>query len=120
MSDRYYIQKNRLIIGDVSEIVFDYPIRESIEIDDMLIAYLSLYEKVIPLEENVFGVSLIERKVKWQIEKRKYPSGGYSKMRCPFVGIKLIDNELWLYNWCDARLKVDPPTGKVLEEQQTR
>ena len=120
MSHRYYIQKNRLIIDDVNEIIFDYPIRESIEIGDMLIVYISFYDKVTPLEENVFGVSLKERKVKWQIEKRKYPTGGYSKMRCPFVGIKLIDNELWLYNWCSTRLKVNPLTGEVSEEQQTR
>ena len=120
MSDRYYIQKTRLIIDDVNEIIFDYPIQESIEIGDMLIVYISFYDKVTPLEENVFGVSLNERKVKWQIEKRKYPTGGYSKMKCPFVGIKLIDNELWLFNWCDTRLKVDPLSGKVLEEQETR
>ena len=120
MSDRFYIQKNRLIIDDISEIIFDFPIRESIEIGDMLIVYISFYDKITPPEENVFGVNLSERKIKWQIEKRKYPTGGYSKMRCPFVGIKLIDKELWLYNWCDTRLKVDPLTGKVLEQQETR
>ena len=120
MSNNYYILKNRLIIDDEYEIPFEYPIQESIEIDNMLILYISYYNKVTPLEENVFGVNLKERKLKWQIEKRKYPSRGYSKMRCPFVGIKLIDNELWLYNWCDTRLKINPLTGEVLEEQQTR
>ena len=120
MSDRYYIQKNKLIIDDFIEIKFDFPIQESIEIGDMLIVYISFYDKVTPLEENVFGVNLKERKIKWQIEKRKYPTGGYSKMRCPFIGIKLIGNELWLYNWCSARLRVDPLTGKVFEQQQTR
>ncbi len=119
MSDRYYIQKNRLIIDD-NEIVFDFPIRESVEIGDMLIVYISLYTKITSLVENVFGVHLIEQKIKWQIEKRQYPKGGYAEMRCPFVGIRFIDNELWLYNWCSTRLKVDPATGKVLEQQQTR
>jgi len=41
MSDRFYIQKNRLIIDDITEIIFDFPIRESIEIGDMLIVYIS-------------------------------------------------------------------------------
>ena len=69
-NSKYHIQENKLIIGD-SEIIFDFPIKDSIEIGDMLIVYLDLYDKVIPLDENVFGVSLAERKIKWQIEKRK-------------------------------------------------
>ncbi len=120
MTSNYYIQKNKLIIDDNNEVAFDFPIQESIEIGDMLIVYISLYEKVMPLEENVFGVSLSEKKIKWQIEKRKYPTGGYSKMKCPFVGISFNENKLYLHNWCSTTLIVDPVTGKVLEEKETR
>ncbi len=120
MKGNYYIQKNKLIIDDNKEIVFDYPIQESVEIDDMLIVRIDLYDKVAPLEENIFGVSLAEKKIKWQIEKRKYPIGGYSKMKCPFVGISFYDNKLRLFNWCSTAFIVDPLTGKVLEEEQTR
>lgn len=118
-NNKYRIEKNKLIISN-SEILFDFPIQEFIEIEDMLIVYLDLYDKVIPLEENVFGVSLTERKIKWQIEKRKYPAGGYSKMRCPFVGISFHESKLRLHNWCSTNLIVDPLTGEVLEEEETR
>ena len=120
MKSNYYIKKNKLNIDNKDEIIFDFPIQESIEIGDMLIVYLSLYDEVMPLEENVFGVSLSEKKIKWQIEKRKYPTGGYSKMRCPFVGISFHENKLRLHNWCSTTLIVEPLTGKVLEEEETR
>lgn len=120
MKGNYYIQKNKLIIDDNNIISFDYPIQESIEIGDMLIVYISLYDKVTPLEENIFGVNLVEKKIKWQVEKREYPTRGNPNMRCPFVGIKFYNNKLRLFNWCDTALIVDPLTGKVLEEEQTR
>ncbi len=116
---KYKIQDNKLIFDD-SEIVFDFPIKESIQINEMLIVYLDLDDRIIPLEENVFGVSLSDSKIKWQIEKRIYPMGGYDKMRCPFVGISFHKNKLRLHNWCSRNLVVDPSTGKVLLEEETR
>jgi hypothetical protein len=118
-NNKYRIEQNKLII-DNSEIVFDFPIKDFIEIGDMLIVYLDLYDDVIPLEENVFGISLVERKIKWQIEKRKYPTGGYAQMRCPFVGISFHENKLRLHNWCSTNLIVDPVTGGILGEEETR
>ena len=102
-NNKYYIEQNELII-DNNRIIFDFPINEVIEIGDMLIVYLDLYNEVIPLEENVFGVSLLEKEIKWQIGKRKYPTGGRLKARCPFVGISFKDNKLRLYNWCSTIL----------------
>jgi hypothetical protein len=115
----YRVEENKLIIGD-SEITFDFPIQDFIEIGNMLIVYLDFYDKVIPLEENVFGVELSEKKIKWQIEKRKYPSRGYSQMKCPFTGISFRENVLRLHNWCSVNLIVDPLTGDVLAEEETR
>jgi len=118
-NSNYHIQENKLMIGD-NEIIFNFPIKDFIEIGDMLIVYLELYDKVIPLDENVFGVSLAERKIKWQVEKRQYPTGGYAQMRCPFVGISFNENKLRLHNWCSTNLIVDPVTGMVLEQEETR
>jgi hypothetical protein len=118
-NNKYSIENNKVLI-DGTEISFDFPIREFIEVGDMLIVYLSLYDKVIPLEQNVFGISLTNRKIKWQVEKRKYPNGGYSEIKCPFVGISFRENKLRLHNWCSTNLIVDPLTGKVLEEEETR
>lgn len=115
----YVIERNKIKIG-TREIIFDYPIKEYIEIGDMLIVYVDLFDKVIPLENNVYGVSLSSEKVIWQVEKRKYPTGGYSGIRCPFIGISFKENKLRLHNWCSTNLIVDPATGKFLEEEETR
>lgn len=116
---RFNIQENVLFIAN-DKIVFDFPIKAFIEIEDMLIVYLDLFDKVISLEENVFGISLSERKIKWQIEKRKYPSRGNGKMLCPFVGISYNEGKLRLHNWCSITLVVDSVTGKVLETEEAR
>jgi hypothetical protein len=119
-NSKYRIEGNKVLI-DSSEIIFDFTIKECIEIGDMLIVHLDLYDKVIPIDENVFGVTLIEKRIKWQIEKRKYPGGGgYPEMRCPFTGISFQENKLRLHNWCSTNLIVDPITGKVLGEEQTK
>ena len=115
----YKIELNILKIDD-KEIVFDYPIREHLEIGGMLIIHLDFFDKVIPIDNNIFGVSIVDKKIKWQIEKRKYPNGGYTKMRCPFIGISFRENELRLHNWCSTNLIVDPNTGKVLTQEETR
>lgn len=119
-NNKYRIEENKVLI-DSSEIIFDFAIKECIEIGDMLIVHLGLYDKVIPLDENVFGISLIEKTIKWQIEKRNYPGGGgYPEMRCPFTGISLQKGKLRLHNWCSINLIVNPLTGRVLEEEQTK
>jgi hypothetical protein len=108
-NSRYTIQGNQLTIGD-NLIKFDFPIKEFVEISDMLIMRLE-----IPLNkvsnENVFGVSLIEKKIKWRVAKLKYSTG----TDCPFVALKLHSHKLYLYNWCDIYLIVDPLTGEILE-----
>jgi hypothetical protein len=107
--DRYKVEENILTVGD-SEIKFDYPIQEVLEISNMLIVRIKKPIGII-FNENVFGVSLTERKVKWQIAKLKYGSEVY----CPFVGMKYYNNQLYLNNWCDIYLIVDPLTGEILE-----
>jgi hypothetical protein len=114
----YTIEINILRI-DEKEIVFDYPIKEHLEIGDILIIYVDLFDKVIPIENNIYGVSLSAGKIIWQIEKRKYPKGEHSGTRSPFIGISFNENKLRLHNWYSTNLIVEPTTGKVLEEEET-
>ncbi|MDO6433256.1 hypothetical protein Q4E93_21780 [Flavitalea sp. BT771] len=108
-NDKYNVQDNRLNIGD-REIVFDDVIKDVLEISDMLILLMLRPDGVFH-NENVFGISLTEKKIRWQIAKLKYGSEDY----CPFVGIKFYDNQLYLNNWCGIYLIVDPQTGQILE-----
>lgn len=114
---RYSVQGNKLIV-DNSELVFDFSIKDCIKLDDMLIIRLDVLGKA-KYNENVFGVSLLEQKIKWQIEKRRYSTGA-SNQRCPFVDVTIYDNKLRLNNWCDTYFIVDPLTGKILEEGEGR
>jgi hypothetical protein len=106
----YSTQGNKLIVSG-NEIEFDYQIKEVLEMSDMLII-LILKAKGITPNRNVFGVSISQKKIKWQIGKL---SPQNDDENCPFVGIKNYNNQLYLNNWCDVYLIVDPLTGKIIE-----
>jgi hypothetical protein len=106
----YNIQENKLIVWG-TEIVFDYQIKEVLEMSEMLIV-LILKTKGITPNRNVFGVSILQKKIKWQIEKIFSQE---NDINCPFVGIRNYNNLLYLNNWCDVYLIVDPLTGKINE-----
>jgi hypothetical protein len=114
--NKFSILKNRLIISE-NEIVFDFPIDYCTEIDSMLIVLLS-----IPIDkqynENVFGISLIEKKIKWRVDKLKY--NPVYKQQCPFVSVIVNNGKVRLNNWCGTYLIVNPLTGDILEKGETR
>jgi hypothetical protein len=109
-STKYTIQKNSLQIGE-TVINFEHIIKEVLKVGDMLILLLIKQDGYLPAE-NVFGVSLHEKKIKWQIAKLKYETGEI----CPFVGMKFANDQLYLNNWCDVYLIVNPFTGEILEK----
>jgi hypothetical protein len=107
-----------LILNDI-ELLFKFPIDDSIEIADMII--ILLYVPVNGnFNENVFGVSLSEKKIRWQIEKKVFPIQPFTGLECKYKGIGVVENKLILNNWCDMYLIVDPVTGNILEERETR
>jgi hypothetical protein len=105
----YKVNGNLLVIGD-QDINFKYKINNILEVSDMLIVFLESPRETV-FNENVFGVNLLEKKVKWQIAKLHYDTG----VDCPFVGGKLYNGQLYLHNWCDIYLIIDPSTGEILE-----
>lgn len=107
--NKYATRKNILKIGN-DEIIFKYNINDILEVNNMLIVRIESPRGVV-FNENVFGVSLAEKKIEWQIVKLQYGT----ESDCPFVGIKFYDGQLYLNNWCDIHLIVDPITGEVLE-----
>ena len=110
-TSRHIVEGNQLIIEDVA-MSFDFPIAKVIEMEGMLIVRLDKPINVV-YNENVFGVSIAEKKIKWQIEKRSYDPHMKS---CPFTEIRIFENQLVLYNWCDTYFVVEPQTGKILKE----
>jgi len=61
VSDRYSIRENILAVGD-TEIVFDFPIVQVVEMSGRLVVRLEKPFKTI-YNENIFGVSLAEKKI---------------------------------------------------------
>ena len=109
----YSIIDSQLIIGD-TEFSFKYAIKEVLEIFSMLIVRIES-PIGITYNENVFGISLLEKKIKWQIAKREY-----NLKDCPYTYIRLIENQLRLFNWCSFYLDVNPNTGEVIQQGDSR
>jgi hypothetical protein len=110
---KYTVKGNQLIIED-AVIPFDFPIAQVIEVEGILIVRLEPPVTVI-YNENVFGVSIAEKRVKWQIEKKKY-----SNEQCSFTYIQILENELQLINWCSVYFIVGPLTGEILRDGWTK
>jgi hypothetical protein len=106
----YTARGNQLLIEE-AVITFDFPIVQVVEVSGMLIVRIEKPFRTI-YNENVFGVSLAEKKVKWQIAKLKYSTG---EVDCPFIDILIFEGRLRLNNWCSIFLIVDPFTGEILE-----
>jgi len=112
---QYIIKKNTLIVGNVTH-SFQFPIDSYLEIEGMLIVLLDIPPQV-QYNENVFGVSLVDNHI-WQIAKTEHHP--VYKQMCPFVGIGLQEGNIRLNNWCNKYYIVDPWTGKILEEEESR
>src|SRR5438067_12901695 len=95
----YIVQGKELIIGE-SMLQFDFPIDCCVEIARMVIVLLQVPPKV-KYDENVFGVSLSEKQIKWQIEKRNYKLQPFTKIPCEYNGLSVYGGRLRLNNWCD-------------------
>jgi len=78
-----------------------------------MLIVLILKRSGITLNQNVFGVSISQKKIIWQIGKLFSENDDQS---CPFVGIRNYNNKLYLNNWCDVFLIVDSLTGQVIEK----
>ena|ERR1700742_1416990 len=112
---QYRIKDKELTVGDFKNI-FKYPIKEHLEFEGMIIVLLDVPINVV-YNENVFGVSLIDNHT-WQIEKRDYPTG--YKGQCPFTSLVIWNGNLRLNNWCSKYFIVNPWSGKIQEEGETR
>jgi hypothetical protein len=105
-----------LIIGDKT-FAFDYPIYKLLEVSQMAIVLLEIPPKT-KYNKNVFGISLIEKRIKWQININNLQTR--LNKSCPFTNILIYENQLLLNNWCSFNLIVHPVTGQILEELESR
>lgn len=114
---KYLIAKNSLIIEDKHTVEFEFPIKKTLEIEELLIVLIeSPMGKIY--NDNVFCVNS-QGKIIWQVPRiSSYP--GNTK-DCSFVGMTLNEKrELVLFNWCDLAVVIDFRTGSILSQYEQR
>ena len=116
----YSIKEFTLTICGVS-IKFEFPISDYIEINSVLILLLDIPSN-IKYNENVFGVSLISKKIIWQIPQ--IPDTDfyrlYSETYCSYIDMSYFENKLKLFNWCDFYIIIDEETGTILQKGDSK
>jgi len=71
---------------------FEFPIAQVVEKLGMLIVRIESTFRTI-YNENVFGVSLSERRVKWRIAKLTHITG---EVDCPFIDVLIFEGNFGL------------------------
>ena len=102
-----------MVIGD-KILSFDFPIKEHLLIDGVLVILLETPSRVV-LNENVYGIDVDSKQVKWQIQKQEY-----TDTECPYIALNLIEGELTLVNWCSFYAIVQPANGEILASGFTK
>jgi len=109
--------KGNILSIDGSKVSFDYPIEKTLEIKNAVIVLLeSPIGKVF--NKNIFAINK-SAKILWQVKEKDLYPGGLKD--CPFVDIVINEeDQLVLFNWCSLAYIVNPETGEVLKEYETR
>ncbi len=105
----FVVEKEKLIFNSGEVVAFPYPIKKTLEFDNVVVVMLEIQPKN-GYSNNVFAVNQ-EGKILWQIEKHP----------------KNLDISVWLDlnrkgdyaqvgNWDGLELIVEPTTGKILQE----
>lgn len=113
----YIIQSKNITLSNGYSLDFEYPIKETLIIDNVIIVLIEPPYEVV-YNQNIFAISL-SGDFLWQIGKVELCYTAPSN--CPYVGITINkNNELVLFNWCDTAVIVNPKTGDIIRTYQTK
>lgn len=110
IKNQYKIEQNKLITANGQIINFDYPIAETLDFPEVIIARLNIPPKA-NFNENVFGISY-EGKILWQILPQQHLDDD-----SPYTGMNYENGNAGLYNWDATLYIVNPLTGQVITKQ---
>jgi hypothetical protein len=112
----YRIANNKLIFKTGEPIVFKYPIKQSILVEDIIILILDIPAKEV-YKQNVFGIKVCGDFL-WQIGVVEL----FQKAKdCPYIDMQKNDaNQIVLFNWCDTAIIINPKTGEVIDKYNTK
>ncbi|TSJ40351.1 hypothetical protein FO440_11365 [Mucilaginibacter corticis] len=109
--------QNKITLNNGYSIDFEYPIKEALLLEDVIIILIEAPPKII-YNHNVFAISSTGDFL-WRIgEVQLYYWGSNN---CPYIGVELNNNnEVVLFNWCDTAVIIQPETGAVIRTYQTK
>ena len=110
-----YYTNGKEINLDGRSVRFDFPIRDTLTIDDTIIILLHI-PTGIKCNRNLYAINL-QGTILWQIDEvADLDLIG----NCPFISIKKQESSLIIFNWCGFRYTVDPKSGKIIEKVFTK
>lgn len=110
MNELFKIEDKAIIFSDGVNISFTNRIIQHLQSDNILIVLIGYKSADKDVNENVFGISLKEKNVKWQIKNQ-------TENDCPFNYIDITKTgEIALRNWCPYAMIINPQTGEVLRK----
>ena len=113
----YNIEEKTLKFATGSEMTFDFPIKSTIVVKDIIIILVEPPPSTI-YNYNVFGM-LLTGDFLWRIGQVELYYWGSNN--CPYISVTLNDdNEVVLFNWCDTAVVINPQTGEVMRTYQTK
>lgn len=118
----YTINLNNITLANGYSLDFQYPIKEAVNIEDVIILVLDPQTE-IRYNQNVFAIDRFGDFL-WRIRENLLLGGGSygnGENDCPYMGVIINQqNELVLFNWCDTAVIVNPRTGEVIRKYQTK
>lgn len=108
MNVLFEIENETVIFDDKVSISFTNRITQYLLSDDILIVLIGYKATDKLANENVYGIDVKEKCIKWQIKND-------TKNDCPFNYIEVTKiGEIGLRNWCHYAIIVNPQTGEAL------
>jgi len=112
----FTINNNQIITSNRELVTFDYPIKEAVEINGIIVVLLGVPSNRV-MTENVFAIST-DGKMLWQIERTIGNSTDPVNVYTGFTGHD--EHSIQVYNWNGTANVVDLETGKVRRTEIAR
>jgi len=105
----FVVEKEKLIFNSGKVVTFLYPIKKTLEFNDVIVVMLEIPPKT-GYSNNVFAVNQ-EGEILWQIGK--HPQNLDASV---WLDLNRKGEDAQIGNWDGLELIVEPATGKILQE----
>lgn len=111
--EAFSISQNCIAFENGATATFPLPVAQALSFDDVAVARLDVPHGQI-FNENVYGLSR-DGQIIWQV-----PARTHVYEDSPYVNLARTGGRVILTNWDGMELTLDPATGQILAERETR